>query len=243
MPKFDDKASPDDQKPICKSTTYLDPDALFIHNQQAPSAHCRILGAKGLVEVCPALKWGKTPEGKPIPPLCTEQIVIVFAFNNPETGDMELGECYFQKGGFKSGKNLMAALTNQVKDNLPIYFYPVQLSVVDAGIGNVPGATLVTSAKPEFSEEDHQGFKLAIDRYVSALEYLKRRAAWVPKDENETQEVSATASAQSESLTITKPVDLPGKGVDFEKALKNRQAATAKLAQKAQAAQVEEPLI
>lgn len=144
MEKYDPNDSSDElRRPLCKSTDFVYPDAEFIGKY---STCCAQLGRGGkLVTVCPMAKWGeKDAKGKQLPPACSETYVLAVMFLSEQSQEWTLAEVYMRRGNANIGKTLLQKMRMLEMKGYPLYSLPLRLEVVEAGIGNIIGGSLVT---------------------------------------------------------------------------------------------------
>lgn len=185
MPKFDPNS--DDNKPLCRSENFIVPDAQYTGKYSTQC--CRLDPRSGRVTaVCPMAQWGEKDErtGKSTPPQCSETYVIAVAIKFDGDEDWTVAECYFKSASAAAGKTLIQQLRGLELKGLPLYSYPLELLMKEAGIGNtyigrlmLPG--LFEEGTPLLPDSAEIGdLEAGVERWKEALKVRAERSAYVP---------------------------------------------------------------
>lgn len=189
MPKFDPNASDENRQPICHSEDGLRPDAQYYGKFSTACVKLDPRSGK-VVAACPMAQWGaKDPvTSKSQPPMCQEQYLIIAAFQD-EHQNWITAELYFKGKSAPAGRTLVQQLSALTNRNLPLYAYPIRLSLTAAGVGNTYiGVMQVPTPGNEAAfypnEEDIPELEAAAQRAQIAFQVRAERAARLPENPN-----------------------------------------------------------
>jgi len=210
MPKYvENSNSPDANKPLCHSESFITPDAQYMGTY---SNQCCAFDPKTnrVVPVCPLAKWGeKDSNGQSTPPVCSESYILFAAITlETEAGPQaEVIEIYFSRSSATNGKNLTQKLRTMQQQGQPIWEFPIKLTVKPVKIGNTVEGAFV--ARVEMDQADTEGMIAMSNRAEEAISYRKERASRLPdQGENSGDEIpfdTVPAPAKATGLNMTQP--------------------------------------
>ena len=203
MPPFD-PAHPESGQPLCKSENFVTPVAAFDGKFSHECARFDT-ATNRLVEVCPKAVWYVDSKGKNTVD-CRIQYVFCVAV---EIGDETVyAEMYIKGKGAVSGRTLIQQLRALEINNLPLYTYPVQFTVTDAGTSyaavcqmQVPPRGRENEATPDQASLD--ALETGVGRWQEALRVRVERAARLPEGTSGTVQTPAPANNAAQELVST----------------------------------------